>query len=128
MESVYNSYIPEELAKKLLDSGFHLYKYNIGDYDGKPSFFTVDEDDPMWETCDRFRIPTYAETLDMLLDRGIIISIKPREDRFEEKPNFLFDIYRFNDYEANQIFAGGPCKNFKEALQYTIYLVISSFK
>lgn len=84
MESVYSSYIPEKLAKKLLDSGFHLYKYNIGDYDGKPSFFTVDEDNPMWETCDRFRIPTYAETLDMLLDKNVIISIEPTDElKFE---------------------------------------------
>ena len=122
MKSVYNSYVSEEFAKKLLSLGFRLYVYNTGTYDGKPAFFTVDEDDPMWESCDRFRIPTYAEILDMLLDRDIIISIEPQEDCPVDEVEFPFTIY----HKVNHIFISGTCKSFEEALQYAVKLVILS--
>ncbi len=111
MESIYNSYIPEDLARKMLDVGFPLYKYGIGDYNGKPSFFTVDEDNPMWETCDRFRIPTYAETLDMLLDKNIIISIEPTDEL-----KFEFFIY-FQSTKGKISSLSSVRDNFKTALE-----------
>lgn len=120
MESIYNSYIPEDLARKMLDVGFPLYKYDIGSYDGKPSFFTVDEDNPIWETCDRFRIPTYAEVLDMLLDRDVIISIEPQEDCPVNEVDFPFTIY----HKINHRLVSEACKSFKEALQHAVYLAI----
>ena len=120
MESIYNSYIPEDLARKMLDVGFPLYKYGIGGYDGKSSFFTVDEDNPMWESCDRFQIPTYAEALDMLLDRDVIISIEPQEDCPVDEVEFPFTIY----HKTNHMLVGGACKSFKEALQYAVKLAI----
>lgn len=122
MESIYSTYIPEDLARKMLDVGFPLYKYGIGGYDGKPSFFTVDEDNPMWETCDRFQIPTYAEALDMLLDRDIIISIEPQEDCPIDEIEFSFTIY----YKTNHRFVSGTCKSFEETLQYAVKLVVLS--
>lgn len=111
MENVYNNYIPEELAKKMLKSGFRLYKYSVGSYDGKPSFFTVDEDNPIWETCDRFRIPTYAETLDMLLDKNVIISIEPTD-----KLKFEFYIY-FRGAKGEISSLSSVRDNFKMALE-----------
>ena len=122
MESIYSTYISEDLARKMLDVGFPLYKYGVGGYDGKPSFFTVDEDNPMWETCDRFQIPTYAEALDMLLDRDIIISIEPQEDCPIDEIEFSFTIY----HKVNHIFISGTCKSFEETLQYAVKLVILS--
>ena len=122
MESIYSTYIPEDLARQMLDVGFPLYKYGVGGYDGKPSFFTVDEDNPMWETCDRFQIPTYAEVLDMLLDRDIIISIEPQEDCPIDEVEFSFTIY----HKVNHIFISGTCKSFEETLQYAVKLVILS--
>lgn len=118
MESIYNSYIPEDLARKMLDVGFPLYKYGIGGYDGKPSFFTVDEDNPIWETCDRFRIPTYAETLDMLLDKNIIISIEPTD-----KLKFEFFIY-FQSTKGEISSLSGVRDNFKMALEDAIFMTI----
>lgn len=122
MESIYSTYIPEDLARQMLDVGFPLYKYGVGGYDGKPSFFTVDENNPMWETCDRFQIPTYAEVLDMLLDRDIIISIEPQEDCPIDEIEFSFTIY----HKVNHIFISETCKSFEEALQYAVKLVILS--
>ena len=122
MESIYSTYISEDLAKKMLDVGFPLYKYGVGGYDGKSSFFTVDEDNPMWETCDRFRIPTYAEALDMFLDKDIIISIEPQEDCPIDEIEFSFTIY----YKTNHRFVSGTCKSFEETLQYAVKLVILS--
>lgn len=122
MESIYSTYIPEDLARQMLNVGFPLYKYGIGGYDGKPSFFTVDEDNPMWETCDRFQIPTYAEALDMFLDRDIIISIEPQEDCPIDEIEFSFTIY----YKTNHRFVSGACKSFEETLQYAVKLVILS--
>lgn len=120
MESIYSTYIPEDLARKMLDAGFPLYRYGVGGYDGKPSFFTVDEDNPMWESCGRFQIPTYAEVLDMLLDRDIIISIEPQEDCPVNEAEFPFTIY----HKTNHILVSGACKSFKEALQHAVYLTI----
>lgn len=111
MESIYNSYISEDLARKMLDVGFPLYKYGIGSYDGKPSFFTVDEDNPIWETCDRFRIPTYAEVLDMLLDKNIIISIEPTD-----KLKFEFYVY-FQGTKGEISSLSSVRDNFKTALK-----------
>lgn len=122
MESIYSTYISEDLARQMLDVGFPLYKYGVGGYDGKPSFFTVDEGNPMWETCDRFQIPTYAEVLDMLLDRNIIISIEPQEDCPIDEIEFSFTIY----HKVNHIFISGTCKSFEETLQYAVKLVILS--
>lgn len=111
MESIYNCYIPEDLARKMLDVGFPLYKYGIGSYDGKPSFFTVDEDNPIWETCDRFRIPTYAEALDMLLDKNIIISIEPTDEL-----KFKFYVY-FQGTKGEISSLSSVRDNFKMALE-----------
>lgn len=122
MESIYSTYISEDLARKMLDVGFPLYKYGVGFYDGKPSFFTVDEDNPMWETCDRFQIPTYAEVLDMLLSRDITISIEPQEGCSVNEIKFFFTVY----HKINHIFISGACKSFEEALQYAVNFVILS--
>ena len=113
----YNSYITEELAKRLLNMGFSLSKYGINSYDGKPSFFTVDENDPMWESCDRFRIPTYAEILDMLLDRDIVISIEPTDES-----KFQYTIHLLN--EKGTILSG-VCTNFKDALDEALFIAIN---
>lgn len=111
MESIYNNYIPEDLARKMLEMNFPLQKYGTGNYDGRPSFFTVDEDNPMWETCDRFRIPTYAETLDMLLDKNIIISIEPTDEL-----KFEFFIY-FQSTKGKISSLSSVRDNFKTALK-----------
>lgn len=117
MKSIYNSYIPEDLARKMLDVGFPLYKYGIGSYDGKPSFFTVDEDNPIWETCDRFRIPTYAEALDMLLDRDIVISIEPTDES-----KFQYTVYFLR---KKGMTLSGVGTNFKDALGNALFMVIN---
>lgn len=117
MKSVYNSYVSEEFAKKLLSLGFRLYVYNTGTYDGKPAFFTVDENDPMWESSDRFRIPTYAEILDMLLDRDIIISIEPTD-----KSKFQYTIHFLNQ---NGMSLSGTGANFKDALDDALFIAIN---
>ena len=117
MKSVYNSYVSEEFAKMLLKLGFRLYVYNTGTYDGKPAFFTVDENDPMWESSDRFRIPTYAEILDMLLDRDIIISIEPTDES-----KFQYTIHFLNQ---NGMSLSGTGANFKDALDDALFIAIN---
>lgn len=117
MESIYSTYIPEDLARKMLDVGFPLYKYGIGSYDGKPSFFTVDEGNPIWETCDRFRIPTYAEVLDMLLDGDIVISIEPTDES-----KFQYTIHFLN---GKGMTLSGVGTNFKDALDNALFTAIN---
>ena len=72
--SNYSKYIPEDLAKELLQYGMPLYKYALGSYDGKPYFDTEDEDSPNWEDCDRYQIPTYGEVIDWFSSKGIYIT------------------------------------------------------
>ena len=72
--SNYSSYIPKDLAKELLEYGMPLHKYGLGSYDGKPYFDTEDEDNPNWEDCDRYQIPTYGEVIDWFSSRGIYIT------------------------------------------------------
>ena len=69
--SNFSKYIPEDLAKELLQYGMPLYKYDLGSYDGKPYFDTEDEDSPNWEDCDRYQIPTYGEVIDWFSSKGI---------------------------------------------------------
>ena len=121
----YNSYITEELAKRLLNMGFSLSKYGINSYDGKPSFFTVDENNPNWESSDRYKIPTYAEVLDMLLNKGFIISITPIE--YSEHLEYQFEIYQRDGVNYRLILSGTSGninKTFDKALQDAIKIVL----
>ncbi len=72
--SNFSKYIPEDLAKELLELGMPLHRYCIGSYDGKPYFDTEDEDSPNWEDCDRYQIPTYGEVIDWFSSKGIYIT------------------------------------------------------
>lgn len=72
--SNYSKYIPEALAKELLELGMPLCRYDLGSYDGKPYFDTEDEDSPNWEDCDRYQIPTYGEVIDWFSGWGIYIT------------------------------------------------------
>ena len=72
--SNYSKYIPEDLAKELLELGMPLHRYGLGSYDGKPYFDTEDEDRPNWEDCDRYQIPTYGEVIDWFSNEGIYIT------------------------------------------------------
>ena len=72
--SNYSKYIPEDLAKELLQYGMPLYKYDLGSYDGKPYFDTEDEESPDWSSCDRYRILTYGEVIDWFSSKGIYIT------------------------------------------------------
>ena len=125
MESYYNRHVSEELAKRLLNMGFPLSKYGINSYDGKPSFFTLDQNDPNWESSDRYKIPTYAEVLDMLLNKGFIISITPIE--YSEHLEYQFEIYQRDGVNYRLILSGTSGninKTFDKALQDAIKIVL----
>ena len=72
--SNYSKYIPEDLAKELWEFGMPLCKYGLGSYDGHPYFDTEDKESPDWESCDRYRIPTYGEVIDWFSGWGIYIT------------------------------------------------------
>ena len=72
--SNFSKYIPEDLAKELLQYGMPLCKYDLGSYDGKPYFDTEHKDSPNWEDCDRYQIPTYGEVIDWFSSKGIYIT------------------------------------------------------
>lgn len=72
--SNYSKYIPEDLAKELLELGMPLCRYDLGSYDGKPYFDTEDEESPDWSSCDRYIIPTYGEVIDWFSSKGIHIT------------------------------------------------------
>ena len=74
----YSEYISEELARKLLNQGYPLYKYGLGGYDGAPCFDIPGPDDPGWMDGDRYKIPTYGEVFDWFSsERGIVITLEP---------------------------------------------------
>ena len=68
--------IPRDLAKELLSFGMPLHKYNMDlyDYDGKPYFYTEEEESTDWSSYDRYRIPTYGEVIDWFSSKGIQIT------------------------------------------------------
>ena len=72
----FSKYIPRDLAKELLSFGMPLYKYDLGSYDGKPYFDTEHKDNPNWEDCDRYRMPTYGEVIDWFSSKGIYITFE----------------------------------------------------
>ena len=98
MNSVYNAYIPKELARRLLDKKFPLFKYEVNEYDSKPSFFEINKYQPIWEESSRYRIPTYSEVLDMLFEKGFIISITPKE--FIKHLEYQFEVYQYSGKEV----------------------------
>lgn len=122
MQSIYNSYVTEEIARKLLSLKFPLHKYSVGNYDGKPSFFAVGEDDPMWADSDRFKIPTYAEVMDMLYDKGYIISIEPID--LEGNIRFQFKVYHINTEGTNVLVVSGITGSANSTLRETMYIAI----
>ena len=74
----YSEYISEELARKLLNQGYHLLSYAPGTYDGAPCFDIPGPDDPGWMDGDRYKIPTYGEVFDWFSsERGIVITLEP---------------------------------------------------
>ncbi len=116
MKSIYNCYIPEDLVRKMLDAGFPLYKYSIGGYDGKPIYYTKDFFDPDWIDCDAYKIPTYTEVLDMLLDGDIVISIEPTdESKFQ---------YRVHLLKGGETFSG-LSNSFKGAMDKALFIAIN---
>ena len=72
--SSYSKYIPKDLAKELLMFGMPLFKYDIGLYDGKPYFYTEDENSSDWYNCDKYRLPTYGGVIDWFSSKGIHIT------------------------------------------------------
>ena len=72
--SSYSKYIPKDLAKELLRFGMPLFKYDIGLYDGKPYFYTEDENSSDWYNCDIYRLPTYGGVIDWFSSNGIHIT------------------------------------------------------
>lgn len=71
--SNFSKYIPEDLAKELLQYGMPLHRYGIGSYDSKPYFYEKPHQYD-WSSCDRYRIPTYGEVIDWFSSEGIYIT------------------------------------------------------
>lgn len=122
MQPIYNSYVTEKMARKLLNLKFPLHKYGVGNYDGKPSFVTVGEDEPTWADSDRFKIPTYAEVLDMLYEKGFVVSIKPRET--EGSLRFYFEVYQTNAEEKSGLVVSGITGSANSTLKETMHIAI----
>lgn len=122
MQLIYNDYVTEEMARQLLSLKFPLHKYSVGDYNGKPSFFTVSETDPMWADSDRFKIPTYAEVMNMLYDKGYIISIEPID--LEGNLRFQFKVYQFNTEGTNVLVVSGITGSANSTLRETMHIAI----
>ena len=126
MNPIYNTYIPKELAKRLLDKKFHLFKYEVNGYDGKPSFFEINKYQPIWEESTRYRIPTYSEVLDMLFEKGFIISITPKE--FIEHLEYQFEVYQYSEKEVKLsicVSSGDPNKSFTDILYDAINVTLA---
>ena len=126
MNSVYNAYIPKELARRLLDKNFPLFKYEVNGYDGKPSFFEINKYQPIWEESDRYRIPTYSEVLDMLFEKGFIISITPKE--FIKHLEYQFEVYQYSEKEVKLsicVSSGDSNKSFIDILYDAINVTLA---
>lgn len=126
MNSVYNAYIPKELAIRLLDKKFPLFKYEVNGYDGKPSFFEINKYQPIWEESTRYRIPTYSDVLDMLFEKGFIISITPKE--FIKHLEYQFEVYQYSEKEVKLsicVSSGDPNKSFTDILYDAINVTLA---
>lgn len=126
MNSIYNAYIPKELAKRLLDKKFSLFKYEVNGYDGKPSFFEINKYQPIWEESSRYRIPTYSDVLDMLFEKGFIISITPKE--FIKHLEYQFEVYQYSEKEVKLsicVSFGDPNKSFTDILYDAINVTLA---
>lgn len=126
MNPVYNAYIPKELARRLLDKKFPLFKYEVNGYDGKPSFFEINKYQPIWEESSRYRIPTYSDVLDMLFEKGFIISITPKE--FIKHLEYQFEVYQYSEKEVKLsicVGSGDSNKSFADILYDAINVTLA---
>lgn len=126
MNLVYNAYIPKELAIRLLDKKFPLFKYEVNGYDGKPSFFEINKYQPIWEESTRYRIPTYSDVLDMLFEKGFIISITPKE--FIKHLEYQFEVYQYSEKEVKLsicVSSGDSNKSFTDILYEAINVTLA---
>lgn len=126
MNSVYNAYIPKELARRLLDKKFPLFKYEVNGYDDKPSFFEINKYQPIWEESPRYRIPTYSDVLDMLFEKGFIISITPKE--FIKHLEYQFEVYKYSEKEVKLsicVSSGDSNKSFTDILYDAINVTLT---
>ena len=71
--SNFSKYIPEDLAKELLELGMPLCRYNVGSYDSKPYFYKQPYQYD-WLGWVRYQIPTYGEVIDWFSEWGIYIT------------------------------------------------------
>ena len=126
MNSVYNAYIPKELARRLLDKKFPLFKYEVNGYDGKPSFLEINKYQPICEESPRYRIPTYSDVLYMLFKKGFIISITPKE--FIKHLEYQFEVYQYSEKEVKLsicVSSGDPNKSFTDILYDAINVILA---
>lgn len=74
--SNYKEYIPEQLARKLLEYGYPIKRHI--EYDGTPCFDIPMMGEEGWENGNRYSIPTYGEVFDWFCNtKSIIITLEP---------------------------------------------------
>ena len=71
--SNYSKYIPEDLAKELLELGMPLCRYNVMSFDSKPYFYEKAYKYD-WLCWVRYQIPTYGEVIDWFSGWGIYLT------------------------------------------------------
>ena len=81
---VKEDYVNEEIMKLLLEKGYPLDKVVVQDF--RTIWYTKDYNDPQWQDCDAYYIPTQSQVLKWLREvHKIIITIDFDEYELESQ-------------------------------------------
>lgn len=89
-------YVNKEMMKLLLEKGCPLDRVYVKDF--RPVWYTKDYNDPTWQDCAAYYIPTQSQVMKWLRELGIVIIIQtkyPTNPELCKIPySFLIEDYR----------------------------------
>ena len=96
---VKEDYVNEEIMQLLLEKGCPLDKVLVKDF--RPVWYTKSYNDPAWQDCDAYYIPTQSQVMKWLRELGIVIIINteyPTNPELCKMPYF----FRIEDYRPER--------------------------
>lgn len=115
-------YVSSDMARKLKDKNYPLIK--VYKQDGNPVLFELPFDDPNWQDCEAWYIPTIYEVIEYF--RDIIYIYIVIDKNITIKNSWYYKIY-IND-DANNIITQQPIENktYEQAACDAIYYILNN--
>ena len=122
---VKEDYVTKEIMQLLLEKGCPLDNVLVQDF--RPVWYTKDYDDPAWQNCDAYYIPTQSQVMRWLREvYRIEIHIVLEELKSDNSRTYQYDIFSSdvnNDFKSIQ---GHGFNSFEKAGEAAIKYVLEN--